>query len=286
MIYKIHNDNFVLEVDSHGAEACSLVYNGLKILRTKDEVWGRSAPLLFPIVGCLKDNYTIINNKKYNLTKHGFLRDHEFKLHSISDNKITLVDKYNESSLMMYPYKYEAYVTYELFDNNVKTTIKIKNIDNVSYKYNIGGHPGFNCPLYKDEKFSDYRIVFSKEESFSTPSYYDGLWDFNNPAYTFSNVKEIKLDYKYFKPDAFVIKNIKSREVYLLNKENKGICFKFNGFNTLAFWTKPENKYLCYEPWSGYDDLVNSNHNFLEKDDLIEIKPGEEKEVSYIIEVI
>ena len=286
MLYKIANKSFILEVNSYGAEANSLVYNSLDILRKKDEIWGRIAPLLFPIVGCLKDGYTIIDGKKYSITKHGFLRDHDLKLVEKTDSKITLVDRYTIDTLKMFPFKYEAYVTYELFDNSVKTTIKIKNVDNVSFKYNIGGHPGFRCPLYDDESFEDYRIVFDREESFYTPTYENDLWNFKKPNYTFDKVKEIKLDYKYFIPDAFVVKGVKSRTVSLLNKKSKGIRFHFDGFNTIAFWTKPNNKYLCFEPWNGYDDLVCSDHDYNKKEELIEIKPGEEKEVSYTIEVI
>ena len=62
MLYSISNDHINLEVDHHGAETAKLVIDGLSIIRQKDEVWGRSAPFLFPIVGCLKDGYTIVNN--------------------------------------------------------------------------------------------------------------------------------------------------------------------------------------------------------------------------------
>ena len=286
MIYSISYDFIKLEVDNHGAETSKLVINGLNIIRQKDEVWGRSAPFLFPIVGCLKDGYTIINDKKYNITKHGFLRDHDLTLVSKTKDTLAFIDTYNDTSLKMYPFKYELYVTYKLINNGLITTLKVKNIDNVSFKYNIGGHPGFNCPFNNGEKFNDYKLLFEKEESFATPSYPSGLMDFNNYLAKYDNVNEINLDYKLFEVDALVIKNIKSRVVYLLNKNNKGIKFTFNNFNTLALWTKPYNKYICLEPWCGYDDLVDSNHLFDAKADLVEIKPGEEKEYSYTIELI
>ena len=286
MLYTINNDHIKLEVDNHGAEVNSLIINGLSIIRQKDEVWGRSAPFLFPIVGCLKDGYTIINNQKYNITKHGFLRDHDLVLVSKTSDSLIFMDTYNDSSFKMFPFKYELYVTYKLDGEKLVTTLKVKNIDKVSYKYNIGGHPGFRCPLNEDEEFSDYKIVFEKEESFVTPSYPDGLMDFNNYLAKYDHIDHIDLNYKLFEIDALVIRNIKSRTVCLLNKVNKGIKFSFKGFNTLALWTKPNNKYICLEPWCGYDDLIYSNHSFDTKADLIEIKPGEEQEYSYIIELI
>ena len=286
MIYSISDDFIKLEVDNHGAETSKLVINGLNIIRQKDDVWGRSAPFLFPIVGCLKDGYTIINDKKYNITKHGFLRDHDLTLVSKTKDTLAFIDTYNDTSLKMFPFKYELYVTYKLINNGLITTLKVKNIDNVSFKYNIGGHPGFNCPFNNGEDFNDYKLLFEKEESFATPSYPSGLMDFNNYLAKYDKINEINLDYKLFEVDALVIKNIKSRVVYLLNKNKKGIKFTFNNFNTLALWTKPYNKYICLEPWRGYDDLVDSNHLFDTKADLVEIKPGEEKEYSYTIELI
>ena len=286
MLYSISNDFIKLEIDSHGAETSNLIINSLSVIRQKDEVWGRSAPFLFPIVGCLKDGYTIINNQKYNITKHGFLRDHDLTLVNKTNDSLVFLDKYNASSLKMFPFKYELYVTYKLINNGLITVLKVKNIDNVSFKFNIGGHPGFRCPFNKDEKFDDYRIVFEKEESFASPSYPEGLIDFNNYLYKFDNIKELDLNYELFEVDALIIKNIKSRVAYLLNKNNKGIKFTFENFNTLALWTKPKNNYICLEPWCGYDDLINSNHDFNTKADLVEIKPGEEKEYSYTIELI
>ena len=286
MLYKLSNDSLLLEVNNHGAEVNKLIIDGVSIIRTKDEVWGRSAPFLFPIVGCLKDGYTIINGKEYHITKHGFLRDHDLKLLSKSNNSLEFIDKYSDESLKMFPFKYEAYIKYELLNKAVKTTIKIKNVDEVAFSYNIGGHPGFNCPLFDNEAFEDYRIVFEKSETFDAPLLANDLLDFSKPVHSFNNIKEINLDYKYFIPDALVLKNVKSKVVSLLNKEGKGIRFSYDGFQTIAFWTKPKNKYLCIEPWNGYDDLVSSNHIFSQKAELIEIMPGEEKEVSYTIELI
>lgn len=42
------------------------------------KVWGRHAPILFPIVGRLKENTCIIDGKEYHMTQHGFARDMTF----------------------------------------------------------------------------------------------------------------------------------------------------------------------------------------------------------------
>lgn len=283
MIYSINNGFIKLDVDNHGAEAIRLFFHDLNLLRTKDDVWGRTSPILWPIVGNLKDKYTIINGKTYEMKNHGFLRDRDWEVVKHDNNRLVLVNYYDDETLKRFPFKYKAQMEYVSNKESLKVIIRIKNIDEVDFCYNIGAHPGFRCPLFDGEQFEDYRIVFKNKETFDAPSYKKGLWDFNKPAFIFKNAKEIKLDYKYFQIDALVIKNIKSKEVSLLNKDNHGIVFRFNGFNTLAFWTIPNNQYICFEPWNGYDDLIDSDHEFVKKDDLIYIKPNEEKEVSYEI---
>ena len=287
MIQTIKNKYVTLEVDSLGAEALHFVYKGINYLRERDEVWDRTAPILFPIVGRLKDGYAFYNEKKIILGVHGFAAHRDFEVVDKKDDEITFYDKYDEKTLNVYPFKYELYVTYKLNKKSYDTIIKVKNIDNVSYKYNIGGHPGIVCPLFKGEEFNDYHIIFNKQETFASPSIVSAsMLDFDHPSFEFINIDRIDLDYKYFLVDAIVNRNLKSDVICLLNSDNHGIKFTYNGFNTIAFWTRPGAKYLCFEPWHGYADLYDTNQDFLTKPDLIEIKPGEEKVVSFNIEIV
>ena len=287
MIYTIKNKYLTLEVDSLGAEAIHLVYKGVNYLRERDEVWDRTAPILFPIVGRLKDGVAYYNGKTIKLGVHGFAASRNFKLKELKEDSISLIDQYDEETLSVYPFKYELEVTYKLVKKSYETIIKVRNIDSVSYKYNIGGHPGIVCPLFKGEEFNDYRIVFNKKETFKSASIVNGcMLDFDHPYVEFEGIRQIDLDYKYFLVDAIINRNLKSDQICLLNKDDHGISFTYKGFNTIAFWTRPGSKYLCFEPWHGYADLYDTNQDFLTKPDLIEIKPGEEKEVSFNIEII
>ena len=287
MIYTIKNKYLTLELDSMGAEALHLVHKGVNYLRERDEVWDRTAPILFPIVGRLKDGYAYYEGKKITLGVHGFAASREFSVISQKDDEITFFDKYDEETLALYPFKYELYVTYRLTKKSFVTIIGVKNVDEVSFKYNIGGHPGIVCPLFKGEIFNDYHIAFNKKETFASPSIAGGcMLDFDHPSFEFININRIDLDYKYFLVDAIVNRNLKSDVIYLLNKFDHGIKFTYHGFNTIAFWTRPGSKYLCFEPWHGYADLYDTNQDFLTKPDLIEIEPEEEKMVSFSIEII
>ena len=289
MYYKISNEYLELTVSAHGAEKQSLVSKetGISYLRDIDQYWNRHAPLLFPIVGKLRDLKTIINNKEYSMNQHGFLRDQEFEVFSQKENEIVLVNSYNEETLKMYPFKYKVYVKYTLNGKQLDTEFKVVNEDYQVIPFNYGGHPGFKLPLYENEKFEDYKIVFEEEENFDAPTVMldNGTLNFIDTI-KYEKVKELQLNYKYFEIDAIVNPKIKSQSVKLVNKDNKGIKFDFKGFPSLAIWTKPNAPFVCLEPWIGYADHHDSNYHFIEKDNMQFLNPECEFSATYSITVL
>ena len=126
MIYTIKNKYLTLEVDSQGAEAIHLVYKGINYLRERDEVWDRTAPILFPIVGRLKDGVAYYDGKKITLGVHGFAASRNFSVKELKEDEITLIDRYDEDTLAVYPFKYEICVTYRLVKKSYDTIIKVR----------------------------------------------------------------------------------------------------------------------------------------------------------------
>lgn len=289
MEFKISNEYLELTVSSHGAEKQTLVskQTNISYLRDIDQYWNRRAPLLFPIVGKLRDLKTFINNKEYSMNQHGFLRDQEFELYSQTENELVLVNKFNEETLKKYPFEYQVFVKYTLVEKTVYTEFIVQNLDYQVIPFNYGGHPGFKVPLYENETFNDYKVVFEKTENFDAPTVKldNGTLDFVNTI-SYKNINEINLDYKYFEIDAIVIPNVKSQSVKLVNKENKGIKFDFLGFPSLAIWTKPNAPFVCLEPWIGYADHHDSNYQFIEKDNMQFLNPEEKFSVTYAITIL
>lgn len=289
MEFKISNEYLELVVSSHGAEKQSLISKETNIsyLRDIDQYWNRHAPLLFPIVGKLRDLKTFINNKEYSMNQHGFLRDQEFELYSQTESELVLVNKFNEETLKKYPFEYKVLVKYTLDKKTLHTEFTVINEDYQVIPFNYGGHPGFKLPLYENETFEDYTVKFEKTEDFDAPTVKldNGTLDFVNTI-KYSNIDEIKLNYKYFEIDAIVIPNVKSQSVKLVNKEDKGIKFDFKGFPSLAIWTKPNAPFVCLEPWIGYADHHDSNYQFIEKDNMQFLNPGDKFSATYSITIL
>ena len=67
-------------IKADGAELCSLRNaEGIELLWQAGPAWPRHSPLLFPIVGRLKDDQLRHRGTAYPITQHGFARDHRFE---------------------------------------------------------------------------------------------------------------------------------------------------------------------------------------------------------------
>lgn len=286
MLYCKKYKDIEIIINSRGAEQESLIYNGFDYMRKRDEYWNRKAPVLFPIVGKLRDLKTNIDGAFYSMNQHGFARDREFQLNKEDENSLEFLLQYDDETLKIYPYKFNLYVKYTIKDKEVLVEFIVKNVSDSDIFFNIGGHPGFRLPMNDNEKFDDYSIIFSEEENFDAPSVEsNGTLNFDITT-QFRNIKKIDLEYKYFEIDAIVLPHLKSRSVELVNKENKGIKFDFDGFNSFAIWTRPNAPFVCLEPWQGYADKYNSDYNFKAKDDIVRLESGREYKAMYSVRIL
>ena len=82
-MFILENEILKVEIASKGAELQSMVHTGFGIeyLWNGDPAfWAKRSPVLFPIVGSLKNNTYFYQGKSYQLPRHGFARDMEFEV--------------------------------------------------------------------------------------------------------------------------------------------------------------------------------------------------------------
>ena len=267
----------------HGAELTSIKVDGIEKLHQGNEVldengkvyWGRHAPILFPIVGKLKDNKTQINGNIYEMTQHGFARDMDFE--DLGNNKYLL--KSNSETLKKYPFKFELYIEYKINQNELTTEYTVINKDEKDMLFGLGGHPAFIC----DYSTGDYELKFDKkEDNIEFYKLQDGLIK-TEPIPSILEDNKIKLDKDIFNEDAIILKNINSNKIALNNaRENKKeLEFNFEGFPYLAIWSKKGAPFVCIEPWQNHTDSVNSNGKFEKKENILKLKKEEKFNCKY-----
>ncbi|MBQ2917047.1 MAG: aldose 1-epimerase family protein [Clostridia bacterium] len=266
-----------IKVNKLGAELTSIKLDGIEKLHQAQSHWKRHAPILFPIVGQIKDGQTIINGKIYKMGQHGFARDMEFE--EIEPNTFLL--KYSKETLEKYPFRFELCVKYTIENDELTTTYKVINKDLKTMCFGLGGHPAFIC----DYTSGDFQISFNEiEKDIQFMQLENGLIS-NEKAPNLLNNNALDLLPNIFEKDAIIMKNIKSNTVTLYNKKQKikVLEFDFTGFPYLAFWSKIGAPFVCIEPWFNTTDHINSNGKFEDKENILTLEPNEKFECKYKI---
>ena len=262
MIITLSNTKISASINTIGAELSRLEKNNKNYIWTVDEAfWNKTSPILFPIVGRLKNDAYTIADKKYELPRHGFARNFEFQILNQTENSVVFVLESNSETLKNYPFEFKLQLEYELDGNELKMNYSVENRSEVTMPFSIGAHPAFAI----EDSFSDYSLQFNEAEEFV--SYELENEQFSNSFRKINSENgQINLNYSLFEKDALVFKHLKSNELILLNKNKPVLSVQFEGFPYLGIWTKPNAPFLCIEPWCGLADNSNHNGNFIEKE--------------------
>jgi len=233
------------------------------------DVWSGRAPILFPVVGSLKNDTMRIAGRDYQMARHGLARKAEFSLDEQSDTACTFRWLSDIETRKNYPWQFELRVRFSLDANLLTIGYEVTNEDSEEMIFTLGSHPAFALP----DKVDDYSIRFSEVENperFMLDS--DGLLAVNsNP---FNTGQRVQLNDQLFNDDALVFKNVKSREIALFHNEERRLTLTTGGAPHLGIWAKPAAQFVCIEPWFGYSDAPDSNGLFEEKPSMLRLKPN------------
>jgi galactose mutarotase-like enzyme len=279
MQHTIQNGTLSATIKTKGAELSSVIHeqDGLEYIWSADPAfWGKSSPILFPIVGTLRDNQFIYKNNPFTLPRHGFARDEDFTIASKTENKIVFFQRDTVSSLKKYPFRFELRLIYELIDDTLCTTYEVRNLGQEPLYFSIGGHPAFKAPLAKNLKYEDYYLAFDQHETTDRwPISKDGLIESVSQPFL-RNEKRIPLTRTLFANDAVVLKQLRSKKISLRSDQDAhGLDFEFDGFPFLGLWAAKNADFVCIEPWCGIADHVAHNHQLTEKEGIEKLDAGE-----------
>jgi galactose mutarotase-like enzyme len=286
----LRNDTAIVQINKLGAEAVSFkkIENDCEYLWNGDEkYWSNHAPVLFPMVCAANNGEIKVNGQIYKLGNHGFARKSEFELIEESDSKAVYRLSYDENTLAIYPFKFNLYICYTLKENKLQINYKVENVDNREVYFQIGTHPGFNCPLDKESKFEDYYLQFECNETL------ERLF-MNNANVLISDRSEVILENnnilpltrELFKDGALVFRNINSKQVALRNKTtNKSVILSYENLTYMGLWQAKDANFVCIEPWHGIADEEKFNGEFKEKEMIITLEQGTSFECCHTIEI-
>ena len=262
----ISNSILKASINHAGAELFSLKNNQEKeyIWEGNPNFWGKHSPILFPIVGTLKNNTYTIDQKEYQLSRHGFARDMEFQLIEKTENSAVFSLESNHETLKKYPFEFELQLIYSLEKTSLNIEYIVINKSERKMPFSIGAHPAIALP----ENFENYSFKFEKEELLKFNLLENDLIS-NKTEVLKTSDNLVRLNYKLFENDALVFKTLESNSLTILENEKPYIEVDFEDFPSLGIWTKDQAPFVCIEPWFGYSDTAENSGDLYQKEGIL-----------------
>lgn len=280
----LENDFLRVAIDPLGAELKSIVDVNTPyeyLWQGTAPHWQRTAPVLFPIVGALKDMTYNYEGREYRMGKHGIARDLRFELvssqieglwPSIDLPSVVLELVSTPGTREVYPFDFSLQIAYTLKDRVLAVTYRVHNtaLEGDMY-FSIGGHPAFNAELGE----GSCELVFEVPETLNSEiiNMDLGLIE-RNLRPIIDSSESLRLSPSVFDRDALIFGSLKSRYAMLVNgKSKRSVSISLAGVPKLGVWSD-KGPFVCLEPWWGIADYVDSNQQLKDKDMIKKLAPG------------
>ena len=272
---QIETDHLVVTISEKGAELQSIQLNELEYLWQADpNYWSKHSPILFPIIGELKDSKYIFENKEYHLPRHGFARDKIFEANQTSSSSAIFTLHSNADTLAVYPFQFIFQVQYEIKQHTLYCSYIVQNINAGDMYFSVGGHPAFRVPLNDNLKYDDYSLAFNNDTSLKRFLLDNGLTNDKTETVELDD-KKLHLKSSLFYNDAIVLKHLSSDQIELFSeKDPHGLKFRFEGFPYFGIWAAKDAPFVCLEPWCGIADNIHHNYQLVNKEGINQLAVG------------
>ncbi len=269
------NGRYTARVAAHGAELCSLCDETGRDLIWNGGAWPRHSPVLFPIVGRLRDNHALIDGLDYTLTQHGFARDRVFRWVERSESGCILVLEDDPTSRALFPFAFRLALHYRLDEDGLHLHYTLGNPDSLSVLHaSLGAHPAFIWPLVPGRPKAGHVVEFEAPEPGNLALLEEGLIvDGDRPSPVEGRI--LALEDSLFEQDALIFMHPASRSLRFHAQGGEALVFSWHGFEQLGIWMKPGSDFICFEPWMGYASPASFDGPFEEKPGLLHLAPGE-----------
>lgn len=281
MNYTIHNEKLTLVISSRGGEFQSIKDSGGQeyLWQGDTATWPDRGPNLFPYIGRMTGKSYKYQGQVYHMDIHGFLPTAEMTLAEQKEDEVTLRLENSVETEKQYPFKFVLDITWKLEGDKITITCHVKNTDDKTMYFGIGGHPGFMVPIEKNLKLEDYRIDFGEGAApqrilFSEDCF---VLEKDEPL-KLEEGRYLNLRHDLFDDDAIVMKKMPKEVVLGSAKGNKKIKVAFPDMDYLGIWHWPhvEVDYVCIEPWSSLPSRKDVVEELEKQKDLLSLESGKE----------
>jgi galactose mutarotase-like enzyme len=276
---ELFNNQLRIVIAEKGAELQHIIRKDsqLEYLWNADPAfWAKKSPVLFPIVGTLKNNTYTYKGKNYTLGRHGFARDHVFAVQEQTNTRIVFTLTDTEHTLPVYPFNFKFSVVYTLEEDLLTVQYLVENIGADTMYFSVGAHPAFKVPLTEGAQYEDYYLSFSKKENADLWLLTAGGLIEKTPVPYLKNSDKLPLQHSLFYQDALVFKNLESTAISLKSDvAPHGLEMNVTGFPFMGIWAAKDADFVCIEPWCGIADSVDASGELSEKEGINKLLAGQ-----------
>lgn len=259
-----------------GAELVRLGCRGRDLLWPGDaRFWAGRSPLLFPVVGKVRDGCIRVAGRSYPMPQHGFARTSRFEVVETTARGCRLVLVDDDASRESYPFPFHLALTYAVEGARLTIEAVLTNPGADALPASFGFHPGFLWPIEPSLDKRDYVMRFGENEGLlEAVRLHDGLIAAERVPVPLTD-GALALDESLFAPGALIMPALKSRSVRFASPRGRiGLDVAFDGLPQLALWMRPGAGFLCIELWRGFADPTDFTGDFAQKPGLALIPAG------------
>lgn len=289
----ISNEYLTVVINPQGAETLNLKDNstGREYLWQGDPAyWDRRSPILFPAVGGLWNGTYRLDGKSYAMPKHGFMRDRLWQVGEEKADSLTLVynGPQNDEERAAFPWKFGLTIQYVLNGRRLEARFTVRNLDDSTMYFQMGGHPGFALPDFSEDAETDGylrlegtagSVLRATEqgcvgpERFDIPRTADGL---------------VPLSVQTFANEALIFDRSQIKAATLFDKQRQPLVRVESDAPVWLFWS-PQGvhaPFVCVEPWYGLCDSIGFEDEIARRAYINSLGAGKEWNGGYSIEAI
>ena len=194
--------------------------------------------LTVPYFGVIHKNTFLYKDKYISLARthplepdtiHGEGWINKWKIEKKSKASINV--SFTHSGKNSFPHKYQVYQKFSLYKKSLKISVKLINLDQMSFYCGIGFHPWFNI--------SDKSKIFSNSFSY--------IKKIKNKYIAKQLTKKKSLDLNKFKVDSTFI-NWNGKSKLILSDDIKIEIINRKNINNLHVYSPPKENFFCIEP--------------------------------------
>ena len=251
----IRNGSWGARIAEQGAELKSLadLSTGQEYMWQADPAWwAGTAPVLFPVIGGLKDGSYTFEGKQYKLPSHGFARASQFAVSRAGEDSAELTLVSSPATHENYPFDFSLKVSFILERSGLAVRYDVANTGQQRMYFSIGSHPAFNLP-FAGGALENYYVLFQREEDLVRWFFKDGMIVAGKTEEVLENRRVLSFSRSSFDQGIMIFKHPASHEFTIANSRNgRAIRVATEGVPYFGVWTKPGGApFLCLEPWHG-----------------------------------